>query len=118
MGAFLGAFGNSSDEYRCDLLKTDCSLNGVSISLKDKNVKPMSENTLILQGQIISPNIKIKGIQMDMGDMPVKIAQLSDGGYEFKFIPSMCMMHSMSYEIFLYSGVNLLGRIGEFTVYH
>ncbi|BCX79557.1 hypothetical protein [Campylobacter sp. 19-13652] len=115
---FLYASSDETNSHKCDLLKRDCSIAGVSVSLRDKNLKAMRENTLLLKGEIIAPNIKIKGIQMDMGDMPVSVKALKNGEYEFKFIPAMCMMPTMSYEVFLYSGESLVGKVGEFGISH
>lgn len=115
---FLHAYNNDMSGHKCDLLKQECSLLGTRVSLKDKNLKAMQENVLLLRGEIIAPSIKIKGVQMDMGDMAISTKSLGNGEYEFKFIPAMCMMHQMSYEVFLYSGARLIGKVGEFSVSH
>lgn len=114
--SFLAVWLAYGDEI-CDLNKKACELYGSKLELKEKTPKAMQENVLLLTSKIKSPQIQIKGVEMDMGKMPIK-GEKTSYGMLYRFIPSGCVSSKMSYDVFLYDGTKSLGRVGRFTIKH
>lgn len=94
---------------KCSINKDICEVSfkgkQVSFEILNRPIRFMEETKLIIKGlpKYDNLNLKLYGLNMDMGVINAELIRLDNGDYESEFVVSTCLLSTMRYRLELFN---------------
>lgn len=88
-----------------DICEKDFKGRKISFEIINRPIRFMEETKLIIKGlpKYDNLNLKLYGLNMDMGVINAELVRLDNGDYESEFVVSTCLLSTMRYRLELFN---------------
>ncbi|MBZ7981842.1 hypothetical protein AVBRAN12640_04745 [Campylobacter sp. RM12640] len=88
-----------------DICEKDFKGRKISFEIINRPIRFMEETKLIIKGlpKYDNLNLKLYGLNMDMGVINAELIRLDNGDYESEFVVSTCLLSTMRYRLELFN---------------
>ncbi|MBZ7992783.1 MULTISPECIES: hypothetical protein [unclassified Campylobacter] len=88
-----------------DVCEKDFKGRKISFEIINRPIRFMEETKLIIKGlpKYDNLNLKLYGLNMDMGVINAELIRLDNGDYESEFVVSTCLLSTMRYRLELFN---------------